>query len=58
MGVQEPHSSERRLLLLSSLHCFFLASSDKRVTPGRKSHEKDLLEGLGCIGTNPGKAAL
>lgn len=38
------------------LHCF-LASSDERVTPGRKSHEIDLFKGLGKGGTNQGMDA-
>lgn len=42
----------------SPLHCFFMASSDERVTPGRKPHERDLMEGSACRGTNLGMAAL
>jgi hypothetical protein len=63
LGAQGPYNSAEALRLPgeaqepqlhSSSLLLFLASSEKRVTLGRKSHEKDLLEGQGCGGMNTG----
>jgi hypothetical protein len=49
-GAQEPQPCS---CSAPSLYDFF-SSSDERVTPGRKSHERDLLEGPGFGDTHPG----
>ena len=56
--LQHSGTSARSLspLLLPFTHSF-LGSLDEIVTPGSKSHSRDLLEDPGCGGTNPGVAA-
>ena len=49
-GAQEPQPCS---CSAPSLYDFF-SSSDERVTPGRKSHQRDLLEGPGFGDTHPG----
>lgn len=51
-GAQEPQPQSTSLLFV------FMASYDERVTPGTKSHERDVLEGPACGGLNPEMAAL
>ena len=53
-GAQRPQSA--RSCFSPFLYC--LSSSDERITPGSKSHGRDLLEGLECGRIKPGVAAL
>lgn len=52
-GEDPQLSREARSLSPSPLLLF----SEERVTPGSKSHERDLMEGPGCGGMNPDVAA-